>query len=72
MSTTKKRWSDLTPNQRRAVYVAGAIETVATAAALRDLARRPAEDVRGPKLLWRLGAFVQPVGPLAYFVVGRR
>ena len=69
---TKKRWSDLTPGQRRAVYVVGAIETIATAAAWRDLAKRPAEDVRGPKLVWRLASFVQPVGPLAYFVVGRR
>lgn len=67
-----KTWSDLTPGQRRAVYVVGIVEVVATAAALRDLARCPARDVRGPKLAWGLAAFVQPVGPLAYFVVGRR
>ncbi|MCD9197818.1 PLDc N-terminal domain-containing protein [Aeromicrobium wangtongii] len=71
-SMKKKRWSDLTPGQRRAVYVAGALEAAATAAAWRDLAKRPAEDVRGPKLVWRLVSFVQPVGPLAYFTLGRR
>ncbi|MDX6277826.1 MAG: hypothetical protein QOJ72_1954 [Nocardioidaceae bacterium] len=68
----KKQWSDLTPGQRRAVFIAGAAETVLTVAALRDLAHRPARDVRGPKALWVLAFFVQPVGPLAYFAKGRR
>jgi phospholipase D-like protein len=68
----KKQWSDLTPGQRRAVFIGGAAETVLTVAALRDLAHRPAGDVRGPKALWVLAFFVQPVGPLAYFAKGRR
>jgi hypothetical protein len=68
----KKQWSDLTLGQRRAVVIAGAAEVVLTAAALRDLAHRPAADVRGPKPLWVLAFFVQPVGPLAYFAKGRR
>ena len=41
----KKKWSDLTPHQKRAVYIGGAVEAVITAAALRDLARRPADQV---------------------------
>jgi hypothetical protein len=69
---TKKKWSDLTPTQQRLICVAGAVELVLTTVALRDLAERPAEQVRGPKALWRLGAFVQPVGPIAYLTVGRR
>jgi hypothetical protein len=28
--------------------------------------------VRGPKGLWALGCFVQPVGPIAYLTLGRR
>jgi hypothetical protein len=28
--------------------------------------------VRGPKPLWVLGSVVQPVGPIAYLVFGRR
>lgn len=70
MASTK--WSDLTTGQQRAVYVAGVAETIVTVAALRDLGRRPASAVRGPKMLWRLASFVQPVGPLTYLVVGRR
>lgn len=68
----KKKWSDLTAGQQRLVVVAGAAEAIVTAAALRDLARRPAESVRGPKAAWVLACFVQPVGPLAYLAMGRR
>ena len=39
--------------------------------AMLDLASRPANKVRGPKAAWALASFVQPVGPIAYFAVGR-
>lgn len=67
-----RKWSDLTTGQQRAVYVAGVAEAVLTVAALRDLSRRPADSTRGPRTLWVLASFVQPVGPLAYFATGRR
>ena len=68
----RKNWSDLTTSQKSAIYVAGAIEAVVTTAALRDLATRGASEVRGSKSGWVLLFFVQPVGPLAYFALGRR
>jgi len=68
----KKKWSDLTPRQKRAVYVGGAVETVLTVAALRDLASRPADEIRGSKAAWALSFFVQPFGPITYFAAGRR
>jgi hypothetical protein len=45
---------------------------VVTVAALRDLARRPADEVRGTKTAWVLSFLVQPFGPIAYFAMGRR
>ena len=69
---SKKSWSDLSRMQRRLIVAAGAAEAVLTAAAVRDLARRPAGDVRGPKPVWLLSFAVQPVGPLAYLALGRR
>jgi hypothetical protein len=72
MAHSKRSWSDLTSGQRRAAIIAGVVEAVLTAAALRDLARRTPEQVRGPKLLWRLACAVQPVGPVAYLLIGRR
>ena len=69
---SEKRWSDLTRTQQGLIIAAGAVELVFTVTALVDLARRPADQVRGPKPLWALSCFVQPVGPLAYLVLGRR
>jgi hypothetical protein len=68
----KKRWEDLTPSQRAAIVVAGAVEVVVTAAALVDIARRPKRLVRGPKRWWLMGFAVQPFGPIAYLAFGRR
>lgn len=71
MATTR-RWSDLSSTQQKVVIGAAAVEIVLTTAALVDLARRPAAQVRGPKPLWAMGCFVQPVGPVAYLMLGRR
>ena len=68
----KKRWSDLTVGQQRAVIVAGAVEVVVTVLAVADLASRPSAEVRGSKAAWVLSFIVQPFGPLAYFAMGRR
>ena len=68
----KKRWSDFTPTQQAVIVAAAAVEVVLTTAALADLVRRPRATVRGPKALWALGCFVQPVGPVAYLALGRR
>lgn len=71
-ATSRRRWADLSPAQRRAVVVGSTVELVLTTWALVDLARRPADRVRGPKPLWALACFVQPVGPPAYLLLGRR
>lgn len=55
------------------MIIAGAtVEIALTAYALIDLARRPATEVRGPKFLWAVTCFVQPVGPISYLMLGRR
>jgi hypothetical protein len=69
---TRKRWSEYTRGQRALIVTGAAVEVVLTTTALIDLARRPSELVRGPKPLWALGCMVQPFGPLAYLVLGRR
>ena len=71
-SRRKKRWSDLTVSQRTAILLGALAELIITTMALRDLVRRPAAQVRGWKPLWVLTFVVQPVGPVMYFLVGRR
>lgn len=68
----KKKWSELSSGAKALVVVGAAIELVLTTVALKDLRSRTRDEVRGPKWLWRLVAFLQPVGPLAYLVFGRR
>jgi len=53
--------------------VAGsAVELALTTWAVTDLARRPRAQVRGPRWAWGLALSIQPVGPIAYLLVGRR
>jgi hypothetical protein len=68
----KKQWKDLSSKRRARIFVQAAIQLALTALALRDLRHRPADQVKGSKRLWALVAFVQPVGPIAYFVFGRK
>jgi len=67
-----KRWSELSLEQRVAIVFGAIVELVLTSIALGDLAKRPAVEVRGPKALWFLGCFIQPIGPVLYLRVGRR
>lgn len=72
MTGNKKSWSDLTERQRRLVVAGAAAELLITSVAARDLARRSHDEVRGPKALWAVAFSVQPVGPVAYLLLGRR
>jgi hypothetical protein len=69
---SKKRWSELSPEQRTGIVFAGAVQLGLLAAALADLRRRPATEIRGTKGLWAAVSLVNYVGPLAYFIFGRR
>ena len=71
----KRRWSDLSQRQRRLVTAAAVVEGVLKIAALRDMRKRPASEIRGPKWLWATSvALVGSAGvlPVSYFLVGRR
>ena len=68
----KQRWQDLRPGHQSFILGLGAMELVTTTVAMIDLARRPRELVRGPKLAWVAAAVVQPFGPVAYLLFGRR
>jgi hypothetical protein len=68
----RRRWAELSPRQQTAVLVAGSVQLSLAATAWTDLARRPARDVNGPKRVWALVIAINGVGPLAYFLWGRR
>ena len=70
----RTRWRELTARQRQAMMIRGALQLGLLAAALNDLRRRPASQIRGPKPLWAAISFANylGVGPVAYFLLGRR
>lgn len=68
----RKRWSEFSGRQRTAIVLAGVVQASLSAATLLDLRRRPSTQIRGSKRLWAAAAFVNFVGPLAYFSFGRR
>ena len=67
----KKRWSELTPQQRGGVIALVAVQAALAAFAQRDLGTRSEADLRGPKLMWRI-LTLNTFGALAYIVVGRQ
>jgi len=71
----RKQWSELSPRTRRLLSVAAVVEGALKLAALIDIKRRPASQIRGPKWLWATAVAVissAEVVPISYFVVGRR
>ena len=70
-----KKWSDLSQRSRRLIIVGAAVETGLKAAALVDMKRRPASEIRGSKWMWLPAlTIVNSAGlaPVAYFLWGRR
>ncbi len=72
LSEVGRVYRGLSPRGRAAVRVLLVLELVLIAATERDIQRRPRTAIRGPKLLWRVLATQNVVGPAAYFLLGRR
>ena len=63
---------DLSAAQQALLGGAVVVQLGLLGAALLDLRRRPARKVRGDKRVWVAAAFVNYIGPLAYFACGRK
>jgi hypothetical protein len=68
----KKRWSDLGSRQRTAVLVAGSVQLSLAVTAWVDLARRDPAEVNGSKGKWAAIIAINWIGPIAYFIRGRK
>lgn len=70
-----RKWSELSGRSRTLIMAAAIADGGLKAAALIDLKRRPASQIRGPKWIWASAVTVinsAGVLPLAYFAYGRR
>jgi len=66
----KKKWSELSPMARFGTVAAATVQLSLLVAAQTDITRRPAEQIRGSKALWRFATLVNFIGPGTYFIVG--
>lgn len=68
-------WRHMTGRQRVGIVVRACLQTAVQIVAVRDLLRRPSDEVRGGrKWLWALAiaANYLGIGPIVYLVGGRR
>jgi hypothetical protein len=68
----RKRWSDLSPTQKSLVRLSVTNQLGLLAVALVDIWRRRASEIRGNKKVWVAVAFINFVGPISFFLVGRK
>ena len=68
----QKQWKDLTKAQQWGIVFLGVLQLVLLITALIDIRRRPADAINGSKRLWTAVVFINGIGPVAYFVVGRK
>jgi len=72
---SRPRWSDLSERNRRLLIAVAVADGALRVAALIDIRRRPADQIRGRKRVWAtVVALVNSAGvvPISYFVFGRR
>jgi hypothetical protein len=67
-------WRERTNKQRLRMILQATIQLGLLVAALYDLRKRPADQIRGSKRIWALvcGVNYLGLGPIAYFLIGRR
>jgi hypothetical protein len=69
-----KRWGELSPWTRRLLAAGVAVEGGLKIAVLADLRKRPAAEVKGPKLAWAAAMLLNTFGvlPAVYLLYGRK
>jgi hypothetical protein len=68
----QKQWSELKGGTKVRIGVMALVQLALLSAALWDIRRRPAEEIKGSKWMWVAISFVNFVGPIAYFLFGRK
>ena len=71
----RRKWGDLSGRTRTLIITVAVADGILKAAALIDIKRRPASQIRGPKWVWvPVVTVVNSAGvvPISYFVFGRR
>lgn len=68
----RRNWKEMSPVQKVGNVLMGAVELVLVTLALWDLSHRPDNEINGKKRTWMMASLIQPVGPIIYFMFGRK
>nr|WP_307433409.1 PLDc N-terminal domain-containing protein [Pseudarthrobacter defluvii] len=68
----KKTWKEMSTGSKVGTILTAIVQVSLLVAAQRDISRRPAELINGPKAAWRAASFVNFIGPMGYFIFGRK
>ncbi len=67
-----KHWKGFSPAMSARAIARGIVNLVLVIGTLRDIRRRRDDELNGSRKLWTLAAFAPPIGPIAYFLFGRK
>lgn len=67
-----KKWSELSGPAKAGTILMTLIQFGLLFAALADIRKRSAEEINGSKAMWIGLSFINYVGPIAYFIKGRK
>lgn len=68
----KKSWKELSAGKRRTLVALAVAQVALISIVHADIARRDERELTASKRAWRLISLIDFVGPLAYFLAGRR
>ncbi|KQQ81480.1 hypothetical protein OVA06_13630 [Pseudarthrobacter sp. SL88] len=68
----KKTWKEMSPSSKAGTIIVAIVQLSLLVAAQRDISKRPAALINGPKGAWRAASFINFVGPMGYFIFGRK
>ena len=71
---TKAPWhqKDTPAAKNASALVRGIFNLALLIWAVRDIRRRSADEIKGNRKFWMMAAFAPPIGPIAYFLFGRK
>jgi hypothetical protein len=68
----KKTWKEMSPSAKAGTILVAIAQVSLLVAAQRDISKRPASQINGPKAAWRAASFINFIGPVGYFTFGRK
>lgn len=68
----KQKFSELSRTSQFAILSAISLQLSLLVTALVDLSKREPAQINGSKGLWAVASFINFIGPLAYFIFGRK